>query len=757
MQMQTSPPCEEIASAWEQAIAGTGYVALSSAQVHERLVGWVEQLRTLVGADELDLEAAQRIGAGIARLYYGHPSTLSATLKVLGSTLPTLTVTEQDASVASASTAVLSELAAGFLTETRGIILSEQEMIRNALLTSREETQEALRESEARFRALFEAAAIGIGIGDMQGQILDANPALQRLLGYSAEEMRQHRVSDFMHPDDIQNIWRMYQELVTGQRDYFEDEKQYLRKDGHSVWTHLTVSLVRDANGVPQLQIAMMENVTQRKQAEETIKRLNADLERRVLERTAQLSALNKELADEIARRSTIEAERMQLLARAQAAQAEAEAAQQRLAFLAEASSELAASLDYKTTLGNVARLAVPYLGDWCAVDATDEVGELHRLAVAHVDLTKVDAVRALDGHYPVRADALSGVGPVLESLAAEFLPEMPEALVRNVPAQEGLQALMRELQPRARITVPLIIRERAVGAITFVLADSGRPYTRDDLGVADDLARRAALAIESARLYRDAQVALAMRDEFLSVAAHELKTPITSLRGFAELTIRAIDRGGELDRERLRQALTVVDTQSQKLTRLVSQLLDVSRIQAGKLTLNYREADLSQLVADVVADAEHRATGHSFSVRAPASVPVEVDTLRIEQVITNLLDNAIKFSPDGTRIDVDLETNSSEPLVATVVVRDRGMGIPSEQRERIFERFYQTQSVASPHAGMGLGLYISRQILELHGGRIWVDSPDDGGARFVLSLPLRRAAVDEELQGSTGNTTTSD
>jgi signal transduction histidine kinase len=188
-----------------------------------------------------------------------------------------------------------------------------------------------------------------------------------------------------------------------------------------------------------------------------------------------------------------------------------------------------------------------------------------------------------------------------------------------------------------------------------------------------------------------------------------------------------------------------------------VSQLLDVSRIQAGKLTLNYREADLSQLVADVVADAEHRATGHSFSVRAPASVPVEVDTLRIEQVITNLLDNAIKFSPDGTRIDVDLETNSSEPLVATVVVRDRGMGIPSEQRERIFERFYQTQSVASPHAGMGLGLYISRQILELHGGRIWVDSPDDGGARFVLSLPLRRAVVDEELQGSTGNTTTSD
>src|SRR5439155_4001287 len=150
------------------------------------------------------------------------------------------------------------------------------------------------------------------------------------------------------------------------------------------LWTHLTVSLVRDAEGRPQLQIAMIENVTERKQAEETVKRLNAELERRVLERTAQLTALNQELADEIARRSAVETERLQLLARAHAAQADAEAAQQRLGFLAEASNVLALSREYKRNLASLARLAVPDLADWCAVDTIGENGELHRLAVAH-------------------------------------------------------------------------------------------------------------------------------------------------------------------------------------------------------------------------------------------------------------------------------------------------------------------------------------------------------------------------------------
>lgn len=727
---------EVIAAAWERAIARTGYVPLSSAQVHERLLEWVDQLTGLLCADVLDAEAAHGIGAGIARLYYAHPATISETLKVLGDGLIGGVPDEYLRTVQAPLSTLMAELAAGFLSDTRRIILTEQETIRNALLSAKQQTQEALRESEARFRALFEAAAIGIGVGNMQGRILETNRALQALLGYSADEMRNRLVAEFMHPDDLQYVWDMYQQLVSGQIDYFELEKQFYRKDGQSVWTHLTVSLVRDAVGNPQLQIAMIENVTERKQAEETVKRLNADLERRVLERTAQLSALNQVLADEIAMRSAVEAERLQLLARAQAARADAEAAQQRLAFLAEASSVLASSLDYRTTLASVARLAVPYLADWCAVDARDGAGALHRLAVAHVDLAKVEAVRGLEGHYPARSDRLSGVASVLESGQPEFSPDVADVLLETALTDDRLQRILLELQPRARITVPVRTREGTIGAITFVLAESGRRYTRDDLVLAEDLARRAALAIESARLYQEAQVALAMRDEFLSVAAHELKTPITSLRGFAQLTVRALDQEGDLDHRRLRQALAVVDSQSEKLTRLVSQLLDVSRIQSGRLTLNSREADLSQVVADAVATAQQRSEKHPFVVHAPLTLRMCIDALRIEQVLTNLLDNAIKFSPRGGTIDVDVELARPEPGLVQLSVRDRGIGISPEHRGEIFGRFFQAEAAESHTAGMGLGLYISRQIVELHGGRISAEFPDDGGTRFVVALP---------------------
>src|SRR5919202_1904550 len=726
---------QAIAAKWERAVAHTGYVSLSSSQLRDRLSEWVEQLIELLCADALDTGAVQAVGGALGRLYYGHPDTLSRTLEALGQGFTTELSAEQSAAVQPALLALLGQLAAGFLVQTRQIVLTEQETTRNALLWARQQMEQALRESEARFRALFEAAAIGIGIGDMDGRILETNPALQALLGYGAEEMHHRTVAEFMHPDDLQSVWRLYQELVTGRRDHFQLEKPFYRKDGQSVWTHLTVSLVRDAEGHPQLQIAMIENITDRKQAEETIKQLNTDLERRVLERTAQLSALNQELADEIARRAAVEGERLQLLARAQAARADAEAAQQRLAFLAEASSVLASSLDYKTTLASVARLAVPHLADWCAVDVIDQAGLIQRLAVAHVDLAKVEAVRALNGHYPPLPDALSGVSQVLDTGRPEFWPQLPDSLLAAVPSDRSVQALRQELQPRERITVPLVTRERTLGSITFVQSASGRSYSRDDLALAEDLARRAALAIESARLYREAQEALAIRDEFLSAAAHELKTPITSLRGFAQLTLRALD-AGEVDNHRLVQALSVVDTQADKLARLVAQLLDVSRIESGRLPLNCRATDLRELVADVVANAQRQSERHTVLLRAPAAVRIHADPLRIEQVLTNLLDNAIKFSPQGGLVEV--EVGSPDPGTARLAVRDRGMGIRPENRGQIFERFYQAEAAGTYAAGMGLGLYISRQIVELHGGCITAEFPHDGGARFLGALPTR-------------------
>jgi two-component system cell cycle sensor histidine kinase/response regulator CckA len=219
-------------------------------------------------------------------------------------------------------------------------------------------------------------------------------------------------------------------------------------------------------------------------------------------------------------------------------------------------------------------------------------------------------------------------------------------------------------------------------------------------------------------------------RDHFLSVAAHELKTPLTSLRGFSQLLLRLTDTRGPADGRRLRQALATIEQQSVKLSRLVAQLLDVSRLESGRLVLEPQPTDIVALCTASVESARASTQRHSIEVHAEGPITVSADPLRLEQVLTNLLDNAIKFSPGG-RVDVRLVR--SGPAVE-IAVSDEGPGIAPEHRERIFERFYQ----AHPDrlGGMGLGLHISREIVDLHGGSMRVEQPDHAGTRVVVRLP---------------------
>jgi diguanylate cyclase (GGDEF)-like protein/PAS domain S-box-containing protein len=264
---------EVITDRWREAIDRTGFVGLSAREVRQRLGALVDQVITLLLTDALDRPSSRQIGATLADLYYAHPQALSGTHEVLGRELAVGLSHEQEREVWPRLTLLLSEMAAGFLERARETVLAEQESILGALLTARDETQEALRESEARFRAIFDGAAIGIGIGDIHGRILQTNRALQTMFGYSSEEMRSRVVAQFMHPYDVASVWHLYEELVSGQRNHFQTEKRYFRKDGQTIWCHLTVSLVRDAAGHPQLQIAMIRNITERKQAEEALRR----------------------------------------------------------------------------------------------------------------------------------------------------------------------------------------------------------------------------------------------------------------------------------------------------------------------------------------------------------------------------------------------------------------------------------------------------------------------------------------------------
>lgn len=243
--------------------------------------------------------------------------------------------------------------------------------------------------------------------------------------------------------------------------------------------------------------------------------------------------------------------------------------------------------------------------------------------------------------------------------------------------------------------------------------------------------AQRAAEREQAARA--EAEEAVRARDEFLVAAAHELKTPVTSLRGYAQLALRRLARDPAPDPEQLRRALTVIDRQAERLARLVSQLLDTSLMEGEGIRLFRRETDVAGLVCDVVAAAQENGGRHSYVVQAPAPAPALVDPQRLEQVLQNLLDNARKHSPPDAPVEIQVST--PEPETVRIAVRDHGPGLPPQERARLFERFHQAHRGA-PHAGLGLGLYVSRHIVELHGGQILAEFPDEGGSRFIVSLP---------------------
>jgi PAS domain S-box-containing protein len=241
----------------------------------------------------------------------------------------------------------------------------------------------------------------------------------------------------------------------------------------------------------------------------------------------------------------------------------------------------------------------------------------------------------------------------------------------------------------------------------------------------------------------RRAEDARAALDEFLSVAAHEMKTPVTSIRGFAQTVLDQYQSRGTIEPERLGRALQVIDQQAGKLSRLVSQLLDTSRMQAGKLALEQQWVDLVPLVEEVAATARLNTPRHALTLEIPQQVVAFIDVLRVEQVLRNLLDNAIRYSPNGGLIELTVAVGDDD---LTITVRDHGIGIPSEHLSRVFDRFHRAHQGGNV-AGLGLGLYISRDIVQRHGGRIEVESPADGGTRFVVQLPLVRGGSDEDRE----------
>jgi PAS domain S-box-containing protein len=648
----------------------------------------------------------------------------------------------------------------------------------------RREVAELKRESEERYHSLADAMPQIVWTAGPDGVADYVNEGWVAYSGLSLVETSNDGWLRVLHPDDLARTNELWERALDSGR-LFETEYRLRRADGVYRW-HLARSLpVRDAAGAVTGWVGTCTDIDDRKRAED-----------------AQ-------------------------------------------ALLVEASRVLGSSLDYRSTLVQVAELAVPRMADWCSVDVLEEDGSLRQLVVVHANPEKVRFALELQERYPPDPSAETGPPGVVRRGEAELVPEISEEMLAEAAADELHLDLIRELGLKSLMCVPLIARGRTLGAISLVSAESAHRYDAEDLRLAEDLARRAAAAIDNAQLYREAEeraqaarvlasigdgvfmvdadgvirlwntaaeeitglhadhvlghraadaipgwadlasrisvaeapgsaaahaeslplelggrelwlsfsgveaadgIVYAFRDlteqraldkmktDFVATVSHELRTPLAAIYGSA-MTVRRRDI--DLEPRLLDRLLQVIADESNRLAEIVNDLLLASHLDAGGLQVSIERCDGRELAEAVVEAARtHAPEGVALTLRARKRLPpVAADPGQLRQVLVNLVENAIKYSPDGGPVELALEPVGK---AMRFVVRDHGLGIPESERTKIFEKFYRLDpDMTRGIGGTGLGLYICRELVRRVDGRIWVEPNGSSGSTFVVEIPL--------------------
>lgn len=539
-----------------------------------------------------------------------------------------------------------------------------------------------------RLSAIVESSDDAIVSKDLDGVITSWNAGAERVYGYSAEEVIGKPFSILVPPDRSAEVKDSTRRLQQGERlDHFETVRQ--RKDGTRIDVSVSYSPIKDADGLVIGTAVITRDVTARKRAEDDAH------------------------------------------------------------FLANVSASLAALVDRESTLQKVARLAVPHFCDWCAIDVLDENQTLRRVAVTHVDPSKVELAHEMYRRFPPDPQAPQGVWNILRTGRSELVAEISDELLTASVRDPELLQILRTLGLRSYMGVPLEVRGKVLGVITFIAAESGRRYDAHDLATAEDLAHRAAIAIENARLYQEVRDADRKKDEFLSLLAHELRNPLAPIRNALEI----LKLAGPHE-EAIEQARAMAERQVHALTRMVDDLLDVSRIMRGKIELRRARIDLATVVARAVETARPviDAERHELTVSvAEEPICIDADLVRLSQVVANLLNNAAKYTDRGGRIWL---TAGREGDAAVIRVRDTGIGIPAEKLRSIFDMFMQVEASGKrSQGGLGIGLTVVRNLLQLHGGTVEAHSAGPGqGSEFVVRLPLTEPQLDNPTQNRSSN-----
>jgi PAS domain S-box-containing protein len=644
------------------------------------------------------------------------------------------------------------------------------------------ELAELRRESEERYRFLAEAQPDQIWTAMPNGELDYVNQRVLDFFDTSFSEQVAEGWTKVMHPDDLPRTGRLWQRALDTGHPY-ENELRLRRASDEAYRWHLTRA------------------VAMRDRAGEIVKWFGS----------------NTDIDD---RKSAEEAQR----------------------FLVEAGATLGSTLDYRTTLAALAKMAVPRIADWARVDVVEN-GRLRTLAIEHVDEHKVEVALELARRYPEDPEAAQGPPLVLRTGESELITEISEERLSELAVDDFHLGLVRELGFQSYMGVPLVARGRILGVISFVAAESGRRFGRDDLSLAEELARRASTAIENAQLYRAAEeraqaarvletvadgvflvdgegivrlwnraaeaitklarkdvvgksadevlpawqdlaasvrvagapgpatattfpveldgeerwlsisgvgfdegTVYAFRDlteeraleqirqDLVSTVSHELRTPLAAIYGSA-LTLARDDL--ELEEAMHNKLLEVIVEESARLAEIVNDLLLASQLDADRLELHVEDCDANALIAGILDAARtHLPAGVRLSLDAGGEdLPrVHADEGQLRQVLTNLIDNAIKYSPSGGDVSVRIEPTGK---YVRFTVADEGLGIPAAEHERIFEKFYRLDpDMTRGIGGTGLGLYISRELVRRVHGRIWVEPGDGGGSVFHVEIP---------------------
>jgi PAS domain S-box-containing protein len=537
----------------------------------------------------------------------------------------------------------------------------------------------AVRESEARTRAVIDSAIDCVISFDASGRITDWNPAAQRTFGWPPSEAVGKQMADLILPPSPREVFRaaLHAHLETGETRFLgrRIELRGLRADGTEFPVELTITRV-PAAGRPCFT-GYWRDISDRKRAEEMQR------------------------------------------------------------FLMEASRVLASTLDGDQALTELTRLVVPTLADWCVVDVIDESHSetLNRVAVAHADRAKAERVKQLSTRNPISLDAPSGPGHVARTGEAELVPVVAPERIDPEASDDHHASAMQGITPVSYVSVPIEVRDRMLGVLTLVSAESRRRYGEEELALAQEIARRAAMAVDNARLYETALIASRAKSDFLAVMSHELRTPLNAIIGYAELLLMGVptpipqQTHGHVERIR---------TASRHLLEIVEEILTFSRMEAGREAVVRAPADAVALVRDTIVLIEPmaREKGLDFVTRVPNhAIAMETDAGKVRQILLNLLSNAVKFTEHG-HVAVTLSERDGGIVV---VVEDTGIGISEDNADRVFEPFWQVQQSATRQAGgTGLGLSVARRLARLLGGDLALESTPGEGARFTVTLPLR-------------------